>query len=604
MRKRLLFTYIALVFVTLMASQISFWSSGQRFLQQQSEAQYTDQAELIRDVFEQTDFAGTADYDAFAKKYARRQEVRITIIDMDGTVLGESEESPSDMENHKDREEVKKAMTGESASIVRRSSTLGMDYCYCAVPVRTDSFEGVLRVSVPLEELHALRLEYMRSTIFMLAIGVLLIAGLVIAFTRFIADPIDEVIEAAGKIAEGSYGIRLKTRQNSQIGKLADSFNWMSGRLEAAVKELKDRNNELEAILRSMRNGVLAINGRDEILFYNDALMNLIGHRGDFLGESVYHLVRSSLLFDVIEKVRESRDVICEEGQSRIMGEQYLRITGTVLNREKEQSRSVLLIIEDITDVKKLENMRSDFVSNVTHELKTPLTSIRGFVDTLKQGAIKDEQYARKFLDIIDIEAERLYTLIQDILLLSEIESGSDYNIQDCDVNGIIDETLNLLQPKIEQKPEVDVIFQPEPYIRPFPCNPDRMKQLFINLIDNAVKNTEKGSVTVTCRVHNDHLMISVKDTGIGIPKEHLSRIFERFYRVDKGRSRKMGGTGLGLSIVKHIVEMYEGDIFVSSEVGEGTEFIIKLPYDRKHTGTNVVRVQGRKRGIGQVWKK
>ena len=601
MRKRLLFTYIALVFVTLMASQISFWSSGQRFLQQQSEAQYTDQAELIRDVFEQTDFAGTADYDAFAKKYARRQEVRITIIDMDGTVLGESEESPSDMENHKDREEVKKAMTGESASIVRRSSTLGMDYCYCAVPVRTDSFEGVLRVSVPLKELHALRLEYMRSTIFMLAIGVLLITGLVIAFTRFIADPIDEVIEAAGKIAEGSYGIRLKTRQNSQIGKLADSFNWMSGRLEAAVKELKDRNNELEAILRSMRNGVLAINGRDEILFYNDALMNLIGHRGDFLGESVYHLVRSSLIFDVIEKVRESRDVICEEGQSRIMGEQYLRITGTVLNREKEQSRSVLLIIEDITDVKKLENMRSDFVSNVTHELKTPLTSIRGFVDTLKQGAIKDEQYARKFLDIIDIEAERLYTLIQDILLLSEIESGSDYNIQDCDVNGIIDETLNLLQPKIEQKPEVDVIFQPEPYIRPFPCNPDRMKQLFINLIDNAVKNTEKGSVTVTCRVHNDHLMISVKDTGIGIPKEHLSRIFERFYRVDKGRSRKMGGTGLGLSIVKHIVEMYEGDIFVSSEVGEGTEFIIKLPYDRKHTGTNVVRVQGRKRGIGQV---
>ena len=601
MRKRLLFTYIALVFVTLMASQISFWSSGQRFLQQQSEAQYTDQAELIRDVFEQTDFAGTADYDAFAKKYARRQEVRITIIDTDGTVLGESEESPSDMENHKDREEVKKAMTGESASIVRRSSSLGMDYCYCAVPVRTDSFEGVLRVSVPLEELHALRLEYMRSTIFMLAIGVLLITGLVIAFTRFIADPIDEVIEAAGKIAEGSYGIRLKTRQNSQIGKLADSFNWMSGRLEAAVKELKDRNNELEAILRSMRNGVLAINGRDEILFYNDALMNLIGHRGDFLGESVYHLVRSSLIFGVIEKVRESRDVICEEGQSRIMGEQYLRITGTVLNREKEQSRSVLLIIEDITDVKKLENMRSDFVSNVTHELKTPLTSIRGFVDTLKQGAIKDEQYARKFLDIIDIEAERLYTLIQDILLLSEIESGSDYNIQDCDVNGIIDETLNLLQPKIEQKPEVDVIFQPEPYIRPFPCNPDRMKQLFINLIDNAVKNTEKGSVTVTCRVHNDHLMISVKDTGIGIPKEHLSRIFERFYRVDKGRSRKMGGTGLGLSIVKHIVEMYEGDIFVSSEVGEGTEFIIKLPYDRKHTGTNVVRVQGRKRGIGQV---
>ena len=583
MRKRLLFTYIALVFVTLMASQISFWSSGQRFLQQQSEAQYTDQAELIRDVFEQTDFAGTADYDAFAKKYARRQEVRITIIDMDGTVLGESEESPSDMENHKDREEVKKAMTGESASIVRRSSTLGMDYCYCAVPVRTDSFEGVLRVSVPLEELHALRLEYMRSTIFMLAIGVLLIAGLVIAFTRFIADPIDEVTEAAGKIAEGNYGIRLKTNQNSQIGKLADSFNWMSGRLEAAMKDLKDRNNELEAILRSMRNGVLAINGKDEILFYNDALMNLIGHRGDFLGESIYHLVRSSLIFDVIEKVRDSRDVICEEGQSRTMGQQYLRVTGTVLNREKEQSRSVLLIIEDITDVKKLENMRSDFVSNVTHELKTPLTSIRGFVDTLKQGAIKDEQYARKFLDIIDIEAERLYTLIQDILLLSEIESGSDYNIQDCDVNGIIDETLNLLQPKIEQKPEVDVIFQPEPYIRPFPCNPDRMKQLFINLIDNAVKFSHNNSeIKISLRKKGVKVFVSVKDSGIGIPKESLSKVFDRFYKTDISRGKDKRGTGLGLSISKEIIQAHNQTINVVSTVGVGTEFVFTLKYHSK----------------------
>ena len=183
--------------------------------------------------------------------------------------------------------------------------------------------------------------------------------------------------------------------------------------------------------------------------------------------------------------------------------------------------------------------------------------------------------------DIIDIEAERLYTLIQDILLLAEIEAGNDYNIEECDVNSIVSESLELLRRKAQEK-KLALIFEPEPYVKPFSCNPDRMKQLLINLVDNAVKNTEKGSVTVRCRCINNHLMISVKDTGIGIPKEHLSRIFERFYRVDKGRSRKMGGTGLGLSIVKHIVEMYNGDIFIDSEVNEGTEFIIKLPYARE----------------------
>lgn len=581
MKKRLLFTYMAIVFITLLASQMSFWTNGQRFLQEQSKEQYLNQAELVRDIFEERSLSSDRDFDSFAKTYAKKQGVRITIIDMDGRVVAESEEDADKMENHKDREEVQEAMAGENASVIRRSHTLGIDYCYCAVPVQTESFEGVIRVSVPMQELENLKLEYTRSTLFILIIGILLISCLVMAFTRFIANPIDEVTEAAQKIAEGSYGVRIHPVESSPIGQLADSFNRMSEQLEHSVKDLKDRNNELEAILRSMSSGVLAINGKDEILFYNDAFLKFIGRRGEFLGESIYHLVRSTLIFDAIDKVRDTREMFCEEGQMQATGNLYIRVTGTVLNQDRMQSRSVLLIIEDITEVKKLENMRSDFVSNVTHELKTPLTSIRGFVETLKQGAIRNEEYARKFLDIIDIEAERLYTLIQDILLLAEIEAGNDYNIEECDVNSIVSDSLELLRRKAQEK-ELALIFEPEPYVKPFSCNPDRMKQLLINLVDNAVKNTEKGSVTVRCKCINNHLMISVKDTGIGIPKEHLSRIFERFYRVDKGRSRKMGGTGLGLSIVKHIVEMYNGDIFIDSEVNEGTEFIIKLPYARE----------------------
>lgn len=229
-----------------------------------------------------------------------------------------------------------------------------------------------------------------------------------------------------------------------------------------------------------------------------------------------------------------------------------------------------------ITKVRKLENMRSDFVSNVTHELKTPLTSIRGFIDTLKNGAIKDEVVAHKFLDIIDVEAERLYSLIQDILLLSEIESAKDQEVMLCRVDKIIGEVVELLNQKVHKN--VILIYEPEP-VKLYSCNPDRMKQLIINLVDNAIKYTEEGTIKVECRVENNKLLIRVSDTGIGMAREHLERIFERFYRVDKGRGRKQGGTGLGLSIVKHIVELYNGNIRVDSKENAGTAFEIHFPY-------------------------
>ena len=221
--------------------------------------------------------------------------------------------------------------------------------------------------------------------------------------------------------------------------------------------------------------------------------------------------------------------------------------------------------------------MRSDFVSNVTHELKTPLTSIRGFVDTLKNGAIHNEKIAMKFLDIIDIESERLYLLIQDILLLSEIESKKDYQIEFCEVNQVIGEVIELLEPKKSE--HTQLVFHPQAYVKPYPCNRNRIKQLLINLVDNAIKNTEVGQVQISCYSSDKELHLEVSDTGIGIKEDALPRIFERFYRIDKGRSRKQGGTGLGLSIVKHIVEMYNGNIQVVSRPNEGTIFTVTLPY-------------------------
>ncbi|MGI6000341.1 MAG: ATP-binding protein [Candidatus Merdisoma sp.] len=420
MKKKVLIGYVIAAVIALLAFEYAFWTNGFTYLEHQSEHSYLTQAELLRDLFLAEDVAGQSGeredaYEQFADDYAEKYNIRVTIIDAEGNVLGESRGAGELMNNHLDREEVQKALQGESNSLIRKSDTFDVDYCYCAVPVEDRDFRGVIRVAVPLQELQDMDYEFVRSTIMAIAILAALILFLGLYFRKY----------------------------------------------------------------------VLAM--------------------------------------------------------------------------------------------KKVENMRREFVSNVTHELKTPLTSIRGFVETLKAGAIEDPKIAHKFLDIIEIESDRLGNLISDTLLLSEIESKKDTKREPCDVNAVITEVVELLQPKVRE--HVRLIFHPDASVRPYSCNRDRLKQLLINLTDNGLKATEFGAVTISCRSTASQLVIEISDTGIGMEEEQLDRIFERFYRVDKGRSKAQGGTGLGLSIVKHIVELYNGTIEVTSKPGVGTEFTVRLPY-------------------------
>lgn len=420
MKKKVLIGYVIAAVIALLAFEYAFWTNGFTYLEHQSEHSYLTQAELLRDLFLAEDVAGQSGeredaYEQFADDYAEKYNIRVTIIDAEGNVLGESRGAGELMNNHLDREEVQKALQGESNSLIRKSDTFDVDYCYCAVPVEDRDFRGVIRVAVPLQELQDMDYEFVRSTIMAIAILAALVLFLGLYFRKY----------------------------------------------------------------------VLAM--------------------------------------------------------------------------------------------KKVENMRREFVSNVTHELKTPLTSIRGFVETLKAGAIEDPKIAHKFLDIIEIESDRLSNLISDTLLLSEIESKKDTKREPCDVNAVITEVVELLQPKVRE--HVRLIFHPDASVRPYSCNRDRLKQLLINLTDNGLKATEFGAVTISCRSTASQLVIEISDTGIGMEEEQLDRIFERFYRVDKGRSKAQGGTGLGLSIVKHIVELYNGTIEVTSKPGVGTEFTVRLPY-------------------------
>lgn len=578
MHKKLFISFLTIILFAIGISTFIFWSKGYQFIYHQSQSYYLTQAKLMADIFDDEEFHNHQDYEGFVNKYAEKYDFRITIINRNGEVFADSD-TDAQLENHKNREEVKAALNGQSITVNRYSKTMGQQYSYSAVPVSNADFGGVLRISLPLAELKALNGHMLNSMIYAILICFIIAVLAALLFTQILTKPIHEVANAAGRISNGDYNTKIYTRDRSVVGKLAEAFNVMSGNLKETIENLTQRNAELEAMLSSMTAGVVAIDDSNEILFYNKAFIGIVNPSNkEVLGQSLYNIVRNAAVFDAIDQVRETNLSVEHEGTFSRGDLRHIRVTATPLGMEGRQYFGVLLIIEDVTKLKKLESIRSDFVSNVTHELKTPLTSIRGFIDTLKGGAIKEEAIANRFLDIIDIEAERLYSLIQDILLLSEIESKREFETIPCDMNACVNSVIELLASKVSEK--VNVIFVPQPYLKPFICNPDRMKQLLINLLDNAIKYTEEGDITISCMEEDNKLVLRVKDTGIGIAKDHLSRIFERFYRVDKGRSRKQGGTGLGLSIVKHIVELYNGNIQVDSEPGIGTEFKISLPYN------------------------
>lgn len=576
MQKKLFLSHIIIIALVLLISITTFWSKGYEYIDKQGQDYYIMQAKILADAFQDDNLKNVTEYNDFIMEYSKEYDVRITLIDSDGNVIADTIQEP--LENHATREEVARALNGESVVVNRYSRTMGQDYSYSAVPIKTDEFSGVFRVSLPLDEITTLDENLMGAIATTTFLSLVLACIVAFLYSRILAKPINEITNAAEKISEGDYSIKIYTDEAGQIGILAKAFNSMTKNLRTTISTLTQRNIELEAMLSSMASGVVAIDDGNLILFFNKSFMEITESKEvDLNGKSLYSIVRSSVIFDVNEGVKNSNQTEIREGILNVSTNKIIKVTATPISIAEGHSIGTLLILDDITQIRKLENMRSDFVSNVTHELKTPLTSIRGFIDTLKNGAIEDKAVANKFLDIIDVEAERLFSLIQDILLLSEIESKKDKDLMTCRVDKTVGEVIELLRTKVPEN--VELIYEPESYVKPYSCNPDRMKQLMINLIDNAIKYTEQGTITIECKEENNKLLLRVADTGIGMANEHLSRIFERFYRVDKGRARKQGGTGLGLSIVKHIVELYGGSIRVDSKENKGTTFEIRLPY-------------------------
>lgn len=579
MQKKLLTTYLVLIVLTMIISSIFSWTRVNSYLNDRVTDEAVKQMTLLYDLLE-NEYDSQGNLDTFVNQYADKMGSRITIIDIDGSVIAESDYDKADMDDHSTRVEVRTALeTGEIASSTRFSRTLNTYLEYVAMPIHHNGFEGVLRTATPVSEIRSI----INETVMMILIGILVSAlvAFIVAFfmTRRLMRPINELTVAAGRIAQGDYENKIYIDQKDQIGELAKTFNTMTSELRMNMWALKQKNSELESILASMTNGILVVDVDYKITLFNDIFIKLFQvHDPNLAGKVFYEATRNLMVFQVLERSFEQHEHVVQEAKFQTAeGERIYLLFASPILSESDKPGGTLLVVQDVTQIRKLETMRSDFVSNVTHELKTPLTSIRGFVDTLKHGAINQE-VGIKFLDIIDIEAERLELLINDILTLSEIENlMGDKNRGHYALTEIGDEVISLLTSKAEEK-HLEIKKDYEADLPLFVCNRNRIKQLFINLMDNAIKYTETGHVCLNLRKEFNQYVIEVEDTGIGIDKSHIPRLFERFYRVDKGRSRKMGGTGLGLSIVKHIVELYNGHIKVKSEPNQGTTITIRLP--------------------------
>lgn len=524
-------------------------------------------------------------YTEQAKRLKDSAAARITVIRTDGQVIGESDEEPGLMNNHLDREEIRKAQKDGLGHSVRYSKTLGHNMLYVAMPIGQGD-AGYLRLAMDLRDVedavHKLWL------FLLLGLGVLfLIAGGISYRIAFgLTRPFDKMIRVARQLSHMNYKSRVPVRRKDEIGDLGHAINAMADSLEQQMNRILENEGRMKAVLEGLINGVLMIEKDGRIALLNRSAEEILGFRQEeLLGRNYQHANLAPELAELIGDCFKSMENIRDERTLYFPEEILLEINLRPMVISGEDFAGILIVLHDITAVRRLERMRSEFVANVSHELKTPVASVKGFAETLLAGALKDEETAKSFLQIIYDESERLNRLIGDILDLSKIESKRvPLQLSPVHLNSFMEHTLQMLAPEaLKKNIELSLSVEEDLYME---ADEDRLRQIMINLMSNGIAYTPEGGkvrVAVTALDVNsgedpETIRFIIADTGIGIPKKDVPRIFERFYRVDKARSRSSGGTGLGLSIVKHLVELHKGHISVESEVGIGSRFILDLP--------------------------
>lgn len=509
--------------------------------------------------------------DAIAKELGATINTRITVIDPQGRVLADSKENPEDMDNHRWRPEIAQALDGEAGTSVRFSRTVKKDMLYVAVPMfKQGEIIGVVRTSLFLDDINTL-LNALGMRILLIC-AIIAAASLILAvlFSRNLSKPIRELVHASRRLAVGDFNVTVLFKRRDELKELADSFNDMVLQIKTLFNEVSLEKEALNTIIASIQEGVLVLDKHGRIVLCNDGFRKIT----DLLpveGKYYYEVIRTPKLGQLLDTVLQKADAVVHD-ELRISNRTYV-CSATFLSAAQQ----TVLTLHDITELLGVATMKKDFILNVSHELRTPLTAIKGFVETMEQ---EGKGQSKRYLDIIKKHTDRLINIVQDLQVLSQLEETERIELEKVNLGQLLETIRKLFEQRLKEKGLVFTIDIAQD-VSSITADPFKLEQMFINLIDNAIKYTEKGEISLTAEPHDSSAKIRLTDTGVGIPEQHLTRIFERFYVVDKSRSRKMGGTGLGLSIVKHIVQAHNGTIEVSSEVNKGTTFTIILPKSR-----------------------
>lgn len=524
----------------------------------------------------------TSELETLVKALSSKIKARLTIVNNKGKVFAESEKSEVDilkMPSHADRPEIKAALAGGIGEEIRYSSTLKIDMLYIALPIRDNNeIMGAVRLALPLASVQK-TLSTIKKAIFLslfFALGLAFVLGSLL--TQAIIKPINKIIHISRKFSSGDFSHKILLDSKDEIGELADTLNMMADSLEDKIKKVEIKNQQLKAILESMVEGIIVTEKSGHIISLNPTVEKIFNiSEQDAEGKLFLEIIRNNDIADIINYVLENGKFKSCELSLVWPVQRIFEINATPIF-EKNSVSGCLLVIHDITQIRRLETMRKDFVANVSHELKTPLTSIKGFVETLLEGALEDKENSRHFLQIIQDHANQLDNLVSDLLDLSHLESQEiKLETQSFDLKGLTDDILAGFKSQLKRKSiKAENILSGGLIVK---ADKNKIGQVLTNLIDNAIKfNQEKGSVKIYSQDLDDKIKIFVEDSGIGVPEKDIPRIFERFYRVNKARSRELGGTGLGLSIVKHTIELHGGNVGVESTEGFGSKFWFTLP--------------------------
>jgi two-component system, OmpR family, phosphate regulon sensor histidine kinase PhoR len=583
-RVKLILSYFFLIFISLGFTAFFLDKNLEEKSLQEIKSSLTNQARLIESNIANNPpvLNDQERLDKLCQDLAAKVGSRMTVIDLQGKVLADSGKSPQEtaqMENHLNRPEVYRALAEGLGQHIRYSSTLKIDMLYVALPIVNNSRNiGVLRLALPLTSvqrvLFALRKTIAISLFFTLGLAFLL--GSVLA--KAIISPINRIIYVSSKFAQGDFKRRIFHVSSDEIGQLSSTLNKMAQDIEEKILEIDTKSQHLEAIFNSMVEGVIVTDASERIISFNHAVEELFGvELGQAQGKFILEGIRNSEISGLINNVLKNAGVISKE-IVLVLPEQKIVQANVSPVFEKDKVTGCVAVIHDMTNIRRLETIRQDFVANVSHELKTPLTSIKGFVETLLEGALQDKDNSLDFLKIVDQHVDRLNMLIDDLLELSHLES-KEMVLTKAKLNlaGLVNQVI--LGFKSQARKRGLEIKSDLPADLEIMADQSKIEQVFSNLIHNAVKyNKDNGFVRIYSEPLADKIKITIEDSGCGIPVKDLPRIFERFYRVDKARSRQLGGTGLGLSIVKHIVELHDGQVSVESTEGLGSKFCLLLP--------------------------